>query len=76
MTGRSFTNKFEEKRFINHLVNSRYEKVLILWGEETLIDLIEWYQHIEMYEEVSKIIECLKVYSNIQKTDEQVESNK
>ena len=64
---RSFTSKFEEKRFMNHLINSRYEKVLILWGDTTLIELVEWYQHIELFDEAAKVINCLKVYSNFKK---------
>ena len=74
MIGRSFTNKFEEKRFMNHLINSRYEKVMILWGEETLINLVEWYQHIEMFDEAGKIIDCLKIYSNFHKSSQDQKS--
>ena len=65
MTSRSFTNKFEEKRFMNHLINSRYEKILILWGDDKLVELVEWYQHIELYDEAAKIINCLKIYSGL-----------
>ena len=63
MVNRSFNNKFEEKRFLNHLLESRYEKIMILWGTEILVELVEWYQHIELYEEAATIIKSLKSFS-------------
>lgn len=62
MTSRSFNNKFEEKRFLNHLVDNRYDKILILWGAETLVEIVEWYQHIELYDEAASIIKYLRGY--------------
>lgn len=63
MTNRNFTSKFEAKRFGNHIIKNRYEKILILWGAETLIDLLEWYQYIGLFEEAASIMKCLKNYS-------------
>lgn len=68
MTNNRFNTKFEEKRFMNHLTNSRYDKILILWGDLPLVELVEWYQHIELYDEAAKVINCLKAYYNLEKT--------
>jgi len=63
MNNRNFSSKFEAKRFMNHIIESRYEKILILWGAETLIELLEWYQHVGLFAEVGAIMKCLKDYS-------------
>jgi hypothetical protein len=63
MEGRSFSNKLEERRLRNHIINDRYENILILWGAETLVELVYWYQFIGYQEGVADIIKCLKDYS-------------
>ena len=63
MISRSFNNKFEEKRFMNHLMDNRYDKILILWGAATLVEIVEWYQHIELYQEAANAIKYLKGFS-------------
>jgi len=62
-TTRSFNNKFEEKRFINHILENRYEKILILWGAQPLVEIVEWYQFVGLYHEASVIIKFLKNYT-------------
>lgn len=63
MESRNLNNKFELKRFTNHILDNRYEKILILWGAEALVELLNWYQFIEYKEGTEAIIKCLKDYS-------------
>lgn len=60
---RDTNDRFDLQRFQEHVVNDRYNKILILWGTQPLVDLLHWYQFTEYREGVSDIIKCLKDYS-------------
>ena len=57
-----FTNKFEEKRFMNHILNDRYDQILVLWGVGSLFHLLKWYQHIDYYKGIVSVAACIEKY--------------
>ncbi|WP_423147785.1 hypothetical protein [Rubrolithibacter danxiaensis] len=57
-----FKNKFEQKRFTNHVLNDRYDRILVIWGKDCLFNLLKWYQHVEYYPGILKIIDCIEKY--------------
>ena len=63
MEGRDLNNTFEQERLHKHIAENRYEKILVLWGTEPLIELLYWYRHVEYREGIKGILKCLKDYS-------------
>ena len=58
MEGRFFNDKYDELRFRQHLINHNYDKILLLWGEEALVQLQKWYEACGYKEGIAEIAEA------------------
>ena len=64
MGGKFFNDKYEELRFRQHLIRHDYDKILVLWGEEALVQLQNWYQESGYGEGVEEINACMDKHSH------------
>ena len=68
MEGRFFNDKYDELRFRQHLINHDYDKILLLWGEEALVQLQKWYEACGYKEGIAEIAEALDSSNSGRKT--------